>query len=36
MLSDANMEGIVEKLATLGQVAGPLLTVGAGLMSIKD
>ena len=34
MLSDANMEGIVEKLATLGAVAGPLLTVGAGLMSI--
>lgn len=34
MLADANMEGIVDKLSTLGQVAGPLLTVGAGLMSI--
>ena len=34
MLSDANMEGIVDKLATLGQVAGPLLMVGAGLVSI--
>ena len=34
MLSDANMEGIVEKLATLGAVAGPLLMVGAGLISI--
>ena len=34
MLSDANMEGIVEKLATLGAVAGPLLMVGAGLVSI--
>ena len=28
------MEGIVDKLATLGQVAGPLLMVGAGLVSI--
>jgi len=34
MLSDSNMEGIVDKLATLGQVAGPLLMVGAGLVSI--
>ena len=34
MLSDANMEGIVDKLATLGAVAGPLLMVGAGLISI--
>ena len=30
----ANMEGIVDKLATLGAVAGPLLMVGAGLISI--
>ena len=28
------MEGIVDKLATLGQVAGPLLMVGTGLVSI--
>ena len=34
MLSDANMEGVVDKLATLGAVAGPLLMVGAGLISI--
>lgn len=34
MLGDANMEGIADKLANLGQVAGPLMTVGAGLVSI--
>ena len=34
MLGDSGMEGIVEKLATLGAVAGPLLMVGAGLISI--
>jgi len=34
MLGDANMEGIVDKLANLGQVSGPLMTVGAGLVSI--
>jgi len=34
MLGDANMEGIADKLANLGQVSGPLMTVGAGLVSI--
>lgn len=34
MLGDANMEGIVDKLANLGQMAGPLMTVGIGLVSI--
>lgn len=34
MLGDSGVEGIVESLGTLGQVAGPLLMVGAGLVSI--
>ncbi len=34
MLGDSGMDGMVESLATLGQVAGPLLMVGAGLISI--
>ena len=34
MLGDANMEGIADKLANLGQVSGPLMSVGAGLVSI--
>ena len=34
MLCDSGVEGIVESLGTLGQVAGPLLMVGAGLVSI--
>ena len=33
-LGDSGMEEIVNKLATLGAVAGPLLMVGAGLISI--
>ena len=34
MLGDSGMDGMVESLATLGRVAGPLLMVGAGLISI--